>query len=164
MDDEIDLAIARLEARRPGIDASPLALSARLIRLARHLELARREVLAARGLEIWEYDVLFALRSADSTVGLSPSALMAATQVASGTMTNRVERLLKHGLVSRTPDPRDQRGVIVRLSASGKRRVDQACAAIASAENALWGSISDQRRAQLNHALRGMLTAIEGTG
>jgi DNA-binding MarR family transcriptional regulator len=44
-------------------------------------------------------------------------------------MTNRVDRLAARGLVERSPDPDDRRGVIVRLTPEGKATVDGAFAA-----------------------------------
>jgi len=164
MEDEIDRATSRLLTQRPALDVATLALSGRLIRLARHLEIGRRDALAARELDVWEYDVLIALRAADSAAGLSPSALMAATQVASGTMTNRIDRLARRGFVSREPDPSDHRGVLVRLSASGRRRVDHAASDIAAAEAEIWGVIAERRRAQVSMALRELVACIEEAG
>ena len=55
----------------------------------------------------------------------------------SGTMTNRVDRLAARGLVERSPDPADRRGVIVRLTPDGKATVDGAFAALLDAEREL---------------------------
>ena len=161
MDDEIDRVRARLKTQQPAFDTSALALTDRVVRLARHLEIGRRQVLASRTLEVWEYDVLLALRAADSASGLSPSELLAAPQVASGTVTNRVDRLQRRGLVTREPDPSDHRGVLVRLTTAGRRRADQASSAVAAAEGALWANLAERRQTQLTAALREMLSAME---
>mgnify|MGYP006171178523 CR=1 FL=1 len=50
---------------------------------------------------------------------LSPGQLLRETLVTSGTMTNRVDRLERRGLVERLPDPNDRRGVLVRRRRSG---------------------------------------------
>ena len=65
---------------------------------------------------------------------LTPGWLMVHTQVASGTMTNRVTRLDDRGFVTREPDPDDGRGVLVRLTAAGRKKVDAAAIEIAAAE------------------------------
>ncbi|MGH8889002.1 MAG: MarR family winged helix-turn-helix transcriptional regulator [Acidothermaceae bacterium] len=161
MADEIDRVSARLHTQRPSLDTATLALSDRVIRLARHLDAGRRDALAARELEVWEYDVLLALRAAESAVGLSPSGLMAATQVASATMTNRVDRLGRRGFVSREPDPADHRGVLVRLTPAGRRRVEQAATDVAAAESGLWGGLPERRQTQLTAALRELLGALD---
>lgn len=139
-------------------------LAASVIRLARHLELGRRETLAARELDVWEYDVLLALRAAQQPAGLSPSALLAATQVASGTMTNRIDRLARRGLVTREPDPSDRRGVLVRLTTAGRRLSDQARGDVRKAEARALNVLGARKRAQLTAALNEALGAFEPTG
>jgi DNA-binding MarR family transcriptional regulator len=66
-----------------------LEVLSRVTRLARHLDLARRQAFAAQGLESWEFDVLSALRRSGEPYQLSPGQLLRETLVTSGTMTNR---------------------------------------------------------------------------
>ena len=107
-----------------------MAVFSRISRLARHLDLARREAFTAHEIESWEFDVLAALRRAGAPYELSPGRLLRATLVTSGTMTNRVDRLADRGFVERHPDPDDRRGVIVRLTREGKAAVDGAFEAL----------------------------------
>ena len=87
---------------------------------ARHLDRARRTAFAERGLETWEFDVLSALRRTGTPYQLSPGQLVTQTLVTPGIMTNRIDRLAAQGLVVRGPDPNDRRGVLVRLTDSGR--------------------------------------------
>jgi MarR family len=91
--DEVDDIVARWQAERPDLDVAPLHVLSRVSRLARHLDRARRAAFAAHGLETWEFDVLSALRREGRPYQLSPGALLRATLVTSGTMTNRIDRL-----------------------------------------------------------------------
>ena len=109
----------RWQTGRPDLDVGPLHVLSRVSRLARHLDRARRAAFAAHGLETWEFDVLSALRRQGEPYQLSPGALLRATLVTSGTMTNRIDRLSQAGLVSRHRDPQDKRGVLVRLTSKG---------------------------------------------
>ncbi len=90
---------------RSDLDLAPVAVFSRITRLARHLDLARRDAFAAHGIESWEFDVLAALRRAGAPYELSPGRLLRETLVTSGTMTNRVDRLAARGLSSATPTP-----------------------------------------------------------
>src|SRR5690349_6070486 len=81
-----------------------------------HLDVARRAAFTEHGIERWEFDVLAALRRAGPPYQLSPGRLLKETLVTSGTMTNRVDRLVARELVERLPDPNDRRGVLVRLT------------------------------------------------
>ena len=64
-------------------------------------------------LEPWEFDVLSALRRQGPPYQLSPGALLRATLVTSGTMTNRIDRLPRRAGQPGTRDPQDKRGVLV---------------------------------------------------
>ncbi len=159
---DIDDTMARWSAERPTLDVETLALTARVITLARHFEIGRREALTARELDVWEFDVLVALRSAGTPYQLSPGDLMAATLVASGTVTNRIDRLVTRGLVSRQTAHGDRRGVVVKLTPAGRRRVDVAATAVAAVEAQVWAGISNRKRDQLTAALHDVLATIAG--
>jgi DNA-binding MarR family transcriptional regulator len=135
--------------------------TSRVLRLARHLELARRETLVARDLDVWEYDVLAALRASGNRYELSPGELIEQTQVSSGTMTNRIDRLDRRGYVTREPDPADRRGVLVRLSVSGRKKIDTVAADLAKAEAVSWQQLGERKREQLDGAVRELLASFD---
>lgn len=116
MEDEVDRLVAAWRRERPDLDVEPLEVLSRVSRLARHLDRARRLAFSEHQLEPWEFDVLTSLRRAGAPYQLSPGQLLTQTLVTSGTMTNRIDRLTKKGLVERLPDPSDRRGVLVRLT------------------------------------------------
>src|SRR5580693_7452680 len=99
--DEVDDLVSAWHAERPDLNVEPLQVMSRVTRLARHTDRARRAAFAAHGLQGWEFDVLAALRRHGPPYQLSPGALLRATLVTSGTMTNRVDRLVAAGLVAR---------------------------------------------------------------
>ena len=103
--DEVDALVEAWRRERPDLDVAPLEVLSRVSRLARHLDLARREAFDAHGLEPWEFDVLAALRREGPPYALSPGRLLQVTLVTSGTMTNRIDRLAAKRLVERVPDP-----------------------------------------------------------
>lgn len=93
----------------------------RVGRLSKHLDRARRQAFAASGVEPWEFDVLAALRRAGAPYQLSPKALLQQTLVSSGTMTNRIDRLVERRLVERRTDPHDGRGVLAVMTGEGPK-------------------------------------------
>jgi DNA-binding MarR family transcriptional regulator len=155
--DEVDELAEAWARERSDLDLGPVAVFSRISRLARHLDLARREAFSAHGIETWEFDVLAALRRAGAPYELSPGRLLRETLVTSGTMTNRVDRLTARGFVERHPDPDDRRGVIVRLSREGKATVDAAFAALLDAERLLLAGLSTSDRRVLAGLLRRLL-------
>lgn len=158
MEDEVDRLVAAWRRERPDLDVEPLEVLSRVSRLARHLDRARRLAFAEHQLEPWEFDVLTALRRAGNPYQLSPGQLLTQTLVTSGTMTNRIDRLTKKGLVERLPDPSDRRGVLVRLTHEGRDRADQALAGLLDQERAILAELTRAQRGELAGLLR-QLTA-----
>ncbi len=157
MRDEVDELVEAWGRERGDLDLAPVAVFSRVSRLARRLELARREAFASHGIELWEFDVLAALRRAGAPYELSPGRLLRETLVTSGTMTNRVDRLSARGFVERYPDPVDRRGVIVRLTTEGKEAVDAAFTALLEAERAFLADLPERDRRKLASLLRALL-------
>ena len=164
MPDEVDRLVAAWARERPDLDVRPLEVLSRVTRLARHLDRARRTAFAAHELEVWEFDVLAALRRAGRPYMLSPGQLLAQTLVTSGTMTNRVDRLESRDLVQREPDPADRRGVQVRLTPQGKERVDAALADLLTRERELLATLSTRDRETLSALLRRLVAPFEAGG
>lgn len=163
-EDEVDRLVAAWRQERPDLDVSPLEVLSRVSRLSRHLERERRAAFAAHGMESWEFDVLTALRRAGKPYELSPGALLRATLVTSGTMTNRIDRLAAAGLVTRNPAPEDRRGVLVRLTEAGKERVDAALADLLQRERELLAGLGQQERQTLADLLRTLLIPFDTSG
>jgi DNA-binding MarR family transcriptional regulator len=161
--DEVDDLVAAWRAERPDLDVQPLQVLSRVSRLSRHLDRARRTAFAGHGLESWTFDVLSALRRQGPPYQLSPGALLRATLVTSGTMTNRIDRLAEAGLVRRQPDPQDKRGVLVTLTADGRGKVDAALADLLSREEALLAGLDRDERQQLAGLLRVLLAPFDAS-
>jgi len=159
--DEVDELVASWQAERPDLDVAPLQVLSRVSRLARHLDRARRAAFAAHGLETWEFDVLAALRRQGPPYQLSPGALLHATLVTSGTMTNRIDRLAAAGLVRRHPDPQDKRGVQVALTSRGASVADAALADLLERERELLTALDPRQQAELAAMLRTLLAPFD---
>ena len=139
--DEVDRIVDDWERERPDLDFAPLQVLSRVARLSKHLDRARREAFARSELEASEFDVLSALRRAGAPYRLSPKQLLQQTLVSSGTMTNRIDRLVERGLVSRQTDPNDGRGILVEMRPAGLTRVDAAITRLVDAESVLLRSL-----------------------
>lgn len=159
--DEVDELLEAWGRERRDLDLAPVAVFSRVSRLARRLELARRDAFSAHGIEQWEFDVLAALRRAGAPYELSPGRLLRETLVTSGTMTNRIDRLEQSGLVRRQPDPQDKRGVLVTLTAAGRRQVDAALADLLASEQQLLDTLSSAQRQALAGMLRLLLAPLD---
>lgn len=152
--DEVDRIVDSWSRVRPDLDFSPLQVLSRVGRLARHLERARRTAFAASDLELWEFDVLSALRREGAPYQLSPKGLLQQTLVSSGTMTNRIDRLEARRLVERRTDPNDGRGILVVMTELGRERVDDAISTLLSAESELLRHLARSDQERLANLLR----------
>jgi DNA-binding MarR family transcriptional regulator len=158
--DEVDLLVEAWRRERSALDLEPVEVFSRISRLSRRLDFARRDSFAEHGVESWEFDVLAALRRAGRPYQLSPGALLRETLVTSGTMTNRVDRLAARGLVVRSPDPHDRRGVLVGLTPEGRRVVDAAFESLIERERALLTELDTTERGDLALLLKKLMAPL----
>ncbi|MEJ6760412.1 MAG: MarR family transcriptional regulator [Candidatus Planktophila sp.] len=158
--DEVDRLIAAWKRERPDLDLSPFSVLSRITRIARHLDIARRDAFGE--LENWGFDVLAALRRAGAPHQLSPGLLMQETMVTSGTMTNRLDRLEELQLITREQDPADGRGSLVTLTKSGMRAVDAALESLLENERELLRTLSVKDRDVVAELLSKLVTELDG--
>ncbi len=168
MTDEVDEIVAAWRRERPDLDVEPLQVLSRVSRLAAVLDVRRARAFVEHDLGGHEFDVLSVLRRSGTPFERTAGELAALTHVTSGTMTSRLDGLVSRGLVSRHSDPADGRLVRVRLTKSGRRRVDAAFEALLEGERELLATLDDSDRGALADALRRLLVAtvrpMEPTG
>lgn len=162
MSDEVDGVVEAWATERPDLDLGSMQIWSRIDRLAGILDGHRKRAFATHSIEGWEFDVLAALRRAGAPHRLSPGQLLRETHVTSGTMTNRVDRLVTRGAVTRESDPNDGRGVQVALTAKGLALVDAALASLLEVEQELLAGWPDADRDQLSSLLRRLLLGSAG--
>ena len=155
-------AVEQWSRERPDLDVSPMAVIGRLNEAS---WLIGREHLAPVfmrfGLQQGEFDVLATLRRSGAPFALTPTALFEATMVTSGAMTARLDRLEKSGLVAREPHPQDRRGIIVRLTGSGRDLIDAAVTAHVDNEHRILAGLSPADRDALAQLLEKLLANLK---
>ncbi|MDH3614053.1 MAG: MarR family transcriptional regulator [Gammaproteobacteria bacterium] len=124
--DAVDDILEQWSEERPELETESLGVVIRIMSLSRAFLRQATEALAPLDLELFEYDVLSALRRQGRPYALPATGLAKATGLSSGAMTNRIDGLEERGLVTRKPDKSDRRGVIVSLTIQGKRAIDDA--------------------------------------
>jgi DNA-binding MarR family transcriptional regulator len=157
--DEVDRLIAAWQKERPDLDFAPLAVLSRITRISKHLDIARRNAFAE--LETWGFDVLATLRRVGDPYQLSPGQLIQETMVTSGTMTNRLDRLEELGLITRSQDPSDGRGILVSLTKAGAKAVDSAMEDLLSRERELLKVLTKSQQSELAALLRELAIHFE---
>ncbi|MFI6641517.1 MarR family winged helix-turn-helix transcriptional regulator [Streptomyces sp. NPDC050504] len=123
MSDAIDEIIGQWTAERPDLtdDLWPVEVLGRLQRLGRVLDKEFKAFAAERGLELGEVDVLTTLQRSGAPYELTAGAILKASMVTSGAITNRIDRMEAKGLVERVRDGADRRSVKIRLTDHGHR-------------------------------------------
>lgn len=159
--DDVDVVVAAWRRERPDLDPEPMQVMSRISRLGRRLDQQRSRTFAEHDLDGWEFDVLSTLRRAGPPYALSPGELVRATLVTSGTMTNRIDRLVARGWVARSPSPTDRRGVIVALTGDGRQVVDAVLSDFLDRERELLAVLGEDDRTALAGLLRRLLLPLE---
>lgn len=161
--DAIDDILEQWSEERPELETDSLGVVIRITSLSRAFLRQATGALAPLGLELFEYDVLSALRRQGRPYALPPTGLARETGLSSGAMTNRIDKLESRGLVTRRPDKSDRRAVIVALTAAGKRAIDEAIQLRLEAADASLQGLSARERSDLAKLLRKVrLTGIAG--
>jgi DNA-binding MarR family transcriptional regulator len=75
-------------------------------------------------------------------------------------MTNRLDKLEREGLVSRAPDPRDRRGVLLSLTGPGRERLDAYRDCGAHRERQLLEGLAQSDKRRLNDLLAKLLDSL----
>lgn len=143
--------------RLPDVDVTPLEVMSRLRRVSIRLGRIRSGAFATAGLASWEFDVLAALRRADEPHELSPAQLIQRTMIGSAAMTNRLTHLVDRGYVERQANPRDGRGVLVRITEEGIVRVDAAMTELIRREARALAVLKDDEVDALARMLRPLM-------
>ena len=164
MDEQRDHVAGLLDAwhdEQPGLDVSPVAIFGRISRIGRYQAAALREVYRRHQIDAGEYDVLAALRRSGPRYRLTPTELYRSVLVTSATMTERLDRLQRRGLITRRPAARDRRSIYVELTAEGRALIDRAIADLLSAEASLLDSLSAGDRTALAGLLGKLAASLE---
>jgi DNA-binding MarR family transcriptional regulator len=156
--DHVDLVLEQWAVARPDLDVSAMGVIGRLSRLARLIDGELARTFASHGLDRSSFDVLATLRRSGR---LTPAELMRSSMVTSGAVTQRLDRLEERGLVTRTPNSADGRGVHVDLTADGRALIDQALPSHVATEERLLAALSANQREALAVALRDWLSSLE---
>ncbi|MEV4518323.1 MarR family transcriptional regulator [Dactylosporangium sp. NPDC049525] len=163
MADDVDRIVQQWARERPDLETDAMAVFGRIYRLARVVGDRQERVYGALGINRGEFDVLATLRRAGEPFQLSPKALTASLMLTSGGMTGRLDRLERAGLVARSPDPADRRGLVITLTAAGLALIDEAVTVGLDAQREVLDRLPEPRRRQLATLLRELLAAAELT-
>ncbi len=159
--DPVDAIIEQWARVRPDLDTAGMEVFGRVYRLARAMGDRHERVYAPFGISRGEFDVLATLRRAGKPYTLSPRQLSATLMLTTGGMTGRLDKLERAGLLRRSPDPHDRRGLQVTLTEEGLRLIDEAVVAGVTEQSRALAALGPERSALLADLLRDLLLATE---
>jgi DNA-binding MarR family transcriptional regulator len=145
----------------PNLDLEVEGIVDRMNGLSRRFKRTLNETIAEHGLSFEEWDVLGALRRAGPPFRRSAGELAKMSDLSSGAMTSRLDRLEKAGLVKRLPDPNDRRGVLVELTKTGERKWRDSAGAGAAREALIASALTEREKKELNGLLRRLMLEFE---
>lgn len=161
--DKIDKILTQWNKERPDLDVGPMGVIGRVKRLYQGLTSEMDKTFAAHGLNHAKFDVLATLRRSGDPYRLSPNELLALTMVTSGTMTNRIDQLVKAGLVERIPNPDDGRSFLIALTDEGFTVIDKAVENHVVTQTRLTAGLSAEETEALNKLLKKFLESLDSS-
>jgi DNA-binding MarR family transcriptional regulator len=145
----------------PNLDLEVEAIVDRMNGLSRRFKRSLNDVIAEHGLAYGEWEVLGMLRRAGPPFRRSAGELAKFSELSSGAMTNRLDRLEKEGLVKRLADPDDRRGVLVELTDAGQTKWLESAGAEAEREALIGAALTNREKEELNSLLRRLMLEFE---
>lgn len=159
--DAVDAITGQWNRERPELDTRAMAVFGRIYRLSRLMGDRMEKEYRRFGIGRGEFDVLSTLRRSGEPYTLSPRQLSATLMLTTGGMTGRLDKLERAGLLERSPDPDDRRGLRVSLTARGVGVIDEAVAAGVEVQQAALNGMDDSQAELLADLLRQLLASTE---
>jgi DNA-binding MarR family transcriptional regulator len=160
--DPVDAIIDQWATVRPDLDTAAMEVFGRIYRLSRAMGERTEKAYARFGIGRGEFDVLATLRRAGEPYTLSPRQLSATLMLTTGGMTGRLDKLERAGLLRRSPDPHDRRGLKVTLTDKGLELIDEAVGAGLAVQTEALSGLDAEQAGQLAELLRELLRTTEG--
>ncbi|BCJ41834.1 MarR family transcriptional regulator [Actinoplanes ianthinogenes] len=158
--DGVDRILAQWATERPDLDTTAMGIFGRIQRIARIAGDTAERAYAEFGIGRPEFDVIATLRRSGPPFQLSPGALAASMMLSTGGTTARLDRLERAGLIARSPDPSDRRGVLVHLTDQGLELADRAVTAGLAEQQRLLSHLTPADQERLATLLRRVLKAL----
>lgn len=159
--DSVETIVWQWRRERPDLASWPSGIAARLLRLGTHVRRSGERALEPLGLSWESFEMLAALRRCGPPYALNPTALYKSMLLTSGAMTARLDRAEQGGLIKRSADPEDRRGIIVSLTPQGVALADTAIEHYFAMVRRVFGHLTVKDRTQFTALLSTALIALE---
>lgn len=161
MRDSLDTFLDQWAGLRTDLDLDAMGAIGRIMRLSRLVSTGLKDYFAEHGMETWEFDVLAALRRSDRP--LIAKELAAGLMIGPAALTNRLDRLVARGLVTRETVPGDRRSLHISLTDEGRDLVDGVVEGHVRNLRKMLSGLDARDREELNRLLRRLLVSLGDT-
>ncbi|MBO0729469.1 MAG: PDZ domain-containing protein [Acidimicrobiaceae bacterium] len=136
----------------------------RIARVNAHLGAEMQDLFKRHDLSAADFQVIAALRRRGRPFQMTQAQLMTQLALTSGTVSVRVDRLVRRGVVVREADPSDARSQIVRLTAEGLTLFDEIAPVHLANEERMLSALTADEQEMLAGLLRRLLGSFESGG
>jgi len=162
--DSVDALLASWKDQRPDLDMTPVAVVSRLALVRGFIDEQLAAVFGNYGLTAPSFAALVTLaRLGGESAGVSQRRLADELGLTPGTVSVRIDRLVKEGLVTREPDPDARRNVLVELTSRGRELFERIVPAHLANEARLLSALTEAEQNLLADLLRKLLVEFEGS-
>lgn len=158
----IDAIVAAWRRELPSVSTDSIGIVTRLWQIAKLLGDDRARLVRSLGADIATLDLLSTLRRSGHPYRMTTRALADASLITAGAITQRVERAVAQGLVTRT-SRENSRVVDVELTLAGCEITDNLVTAVLTHENELLDGIEPGERQRLANTLSTLLSHLAQT-
>ncbi len=151
MPESLPLSVTRPEILLDGSDREFRRLIHRMLIGQARLDAIRESIAARIGVNGTQYTMLMSVLHLQGTAGVSITALADYLEVTGPHVTGVIGKLAASGFVRKAQNPKDGRGVLVKLSPAGRKKLLQAFEFIAAVNDRLFEGVGrEEYRAVAN--------------
>ncbi|HWC23515.1 MAG TPA: MarR family transcriptional regulator [Flexivirga sp.] len=162
--DSVDLHVARWAALwegNPAFDGEVEGAMTRMQFLLRTKSRRDAAAFAGQDFTLEDYGTLHALMVQPYPTEATPTQLAEAVGVTKASMTGRLDRLERSGMITRETDSKNRRRVLIRPTRAGREAWDSYVHAGMRREQEVLGALSQKELVQLNALLRKAVRGLE---
>jgi DNA-binding MarR family transcriptional regulator len=159
--DSVDRHVERWLPELPDLDPRVEGIVTRMQYIVRYLRTNKEQVLKKYDLQMWEWELLRALRQDGAPYRATPTALAEQTGVPATTMTSRLGRLEARGFVGRVHDPDDRRRLLVELAPAGHAAWEGLMSDLDRCEKDLFAVLDADEQDRLADLLRPLMLHVD---
>lgn len=161
--DPIDHFLSEWRRERPDLDSASFGVFGRIYWINGLFQRGAEKWLGEMGLTWESFSLIVTLRRSGRPYALRPHELLAESLLTSGAMTNRIDRVERMGLVRRARDPKDRRGVVVKLTPAGYALANRAIKRHFAAMDELLADLRLTERREIGYLLSQLLISMENS-